>query len=70
MNEKVLKLIIKQYEQCRTPEVVAAIQEQEKLSKIMIDKKAVFDKYIDQSVEFLRIGTEKFFEKFPEYKEI
>lgn len=69
MNEKVLKLIIKQYEQCRTPEVVAAIQEQEKLSKIMRDKKAVFDKYTDQSVEFLRIGTEKFFEKFPEYKD-
>ncbi len=69
MNEKVLKLIVKQYEQCRTPEVVAAIQEQEKLSRIMRDKKAVFDKYTDQSVEFLRIGTEKFFEKFPEYKE-
>lgn len=35
----------------------------------MRDKKAEFDKYTDQSVEFLRIGTEKFFEKFPEYKE-
>lgn len=69
MNEKVLELIIKQYEQCRTPEVVAAIQEQDKLSRIMRDKKAEFDKYTDQSVEFLRIGTEKFFEKFPEYKE-
>lgn len=69
MNEKVLELIIKQYEQCRTPEVVAAIQEQDKLSRIMRDKKAEFDKYKDQSVEFLRIGTEKFFEKIPEYKE-
>lgn len=69
MNEKALKLIIKQYEQCRTPEVVAAIQEQEKLSQIMRDKKAVFYKYTDQSVEFLRIGTEKFFEKFPNYIE-
>ena len=69
MNEKVLELIIKQYEQCRTPGVVAAIQEQDKLSRIMRDKKAEFYKYTDQSVEFLRIGTEKFFEKFPEYKE-
>lgn len=70
MNKKVLELIVKQYEQCRTPEVVAAIQEQEKLSQTMRDKKAVFDKYRDQSVEFLRIGTEKFFEKFPEFKEL
>ena len=62
MNEKVLELIIKQYEQCRTPGVVAAIQEQDKLSRIMRDKKAEFYKYTDQSVEFLRIGTEKFFE--------
>ncbi len=69
MNEKALEFIIKQHEQCKTPEVVAAIQEQEKLSQIMRDKKAVFDKYTDQSVEFLRIGTEKFFEKFPDYKE-
>lgn len=69
MNKKNLELIVKQYEQCRTPEVVAAIQEQDKLSRIMRDKKAEFDKYTDQSVEFLRIGTEKFFEKFPEYKE-
>lgn len=70
MNKKVLELMIKQYEQCRTPEVVAAIQEQEKLSQTMRDKKAVFDKYTDQSVEFLRIGTEKFVGKFPEFKEL
>ena len=69
MNKKKLESIVKQYEQCRTPAVVASIQEQDKLSRIMRDKKAEFDKYTDQSVEFLRIGTEKFFEKFPEYKE-
>ena len=69
MNEKALELKIKQYEQCKTPEIVAAIQEQEKMSRIMKDKKAMFDKYTDQSVEFLRIGTEKFFEEFPDYKE-
>lgn len=69
MDKKVLELIIKQYEQCKTPEVLIAIKEQEQLAQIVKSKKEVFDKYTNQSIEFLRKGTEKFIEKFPEYKE-
>ena len=68
MNEKSLNLIIKQRQQCRTPEILAAIEGQARLSAIMHVKKDEFDKYNDQSFEFLRVGTEKFLNTFPEYK--
>lgn len=68
MNKKVLDLIIKQRQQCRTPEILTAIEEQAKLSEIMHVKRAEFEKYTDQSREFLRVGTKKFLKTFPEYK--
>lgn len=68
MNENILNLIIKQRRQCRTPEILAAIEEQERLSEIMHVKREEFDKYNDQSFELLQVGTEKFFNTFPEYK--
>ena len=67
MNENILNLIIKERQQCRTPEILVAIKEQERLSEIMHVKREEFDKYNDQSFVLLQVGTEKFFNTFPEY---
>ena len=54
MNENILNLIIKERQQCRTPEILAAIEEQERLSEIMHVKREEFDKY--SSIHFLSIS--------------
>lgn len=67
MNERVLNLKIKQRQQCRTPDILAAIEEQIRLSEIVHIKREEFDKCTDQSFALLRVGTEKFLTTFPEY---
>lgn len=44
MNEMVLKFIIKQSQQCSTPEILVAIKEQKRLSEILYVKREEFDK--------------------------
>lgn len=70
MNETILNFFIKQKEQCQTPEILKAIEEQERLSKEMMEKRSVYDNYWDQSFELLQEGTKKFFEKHPEFNDV
>ena len=69
MNEKALNVIIKQLETCRAPEVQEAIKEQKRLAQISSEKRIAFDNLMDQSITLLRIGSEKFYNKYPQYKE-
>ncbi len=66
MDDKIFNLIIKQSEQCRTPEILKAIKEQERLSNIVHEKKFEFDKYRDRSISLLQVGTRKLKEKYPD----
>ena len=66
MDDKIFNLIIKQSEQCRTPEILKAIKEQERLSNIVHEKKFEFDKYRDRSISLLKVGTRKLKEKYPD----
>lgn len=69
MNEKIIKLLLKQKEMCQTDEIQHAIEEQEKLSKIANKKRDAFYEYEDRYINLLRVGTEKFFKKYPQFKE-
>lgn len=52
-----------------TPEIKDAINEQRKLHTIAVQKREIFDKLNEKSFDLLKIGSEKFFDKFPEYKQ-
>lgn len=70
MNENILNFFIKQKEQCQTPEVLKAIEEQERLSKEMMEKRSVYDNYWEQSFVLLQEGTRKLLEKYPELNKV
>ena len=70
MNENILNFFIKQKERCQTPEVLKAIEEQERLSKEMMEKRSVYDNYWEQSFVLLQEGTRKLLEKYPELNKV
>ena len=70
MSETILNFFIKQNEQCQTPEILKAIEEQERLSKEMMEKRSEYDNYWDQSFVLLQEGTRKFLEKYPELNKV
>lgn len=51
-----------------TTEIKNAISEQRKLHSIAVQKREEFDALYGKSVELLKTGGEKFFEKYPEYR--
>lgn len=70
MDETIFNFFIKQKEQCQTPEILKAIEDQERLSKEMVEKKSVYDNYWEQSFVLLQEGTRKFLEKYTEFNEV
>ena len=68
-DARMLKALMKQQERTQTPEMQEAIKEQERLSQIMRDKRESFYKLQDQYIDLLRVGTEKFLSKYPQYKD-
>ena len=60
---------IKHAIECQNPEIQEAINEQVRLSIVMNEKRNSFDRLMDQSLEYLRVGAQKLSEKFPQFEE-
>ncbi|MCM1221627.1 MAG: hypothetical protein NC548_44830 [Lachnospiraceae bacterium] len=67
-EQEYVEFLIKQG-QLMTKEMRNAISEQRRLYAIAVQKKENFDALYGKSVEFLKTGGEKFFEKYPEYRQ-
>lgn len=66
-EQEYVEFVIKQG-QLMTQEIKGAISEQRKLHSIAVQKREEFDALYEKSFELLKAGTEKFFNKYPEYK--
>ncbi len=66
-EQEYIEFVIKQG-QLMTTEIKNAIIEQRKLHSIAVQKREEFDALYGKSVELLKTGSEKFFEKYPEYR--
>ncbi len=67
-EQEYFEFLIKQG-QLMTSEVKNAISEQNRLHSIAVEKRAIFDSLYEKSIELLKTGSEKFFKKYPEYKQ-
>lgn len=67
-EQEYIEFVIKQG-QLMTSEIKNAISEQRRLHSIAVQKREIFDSVYEKSFELIKIGTEKFFKKYPEYKQ-
>lgn len=52
-----------------TSEIKNAIKEQQRLHSIAAQKREKFDSLYEKSIELIKTGSEKFFNKYPDYKQ-
>lgn len=68
-EQEYVEFLIKQG-QLMTEEIRNAISEQRRLHAIAVQKRENFDALYGKSVELLKIGGEKFYKKYPEYRQV
>lgn len=67
-EQEYVEFVIKQG-QLMTSKIKNAISEQNRLHSIAVQKRNKFDSLNEKSIELLKTGSEKFFKKYPEYKQ-
>lgn len=67
-EQEYVEFVIKQG-QLMTNEIKNAISEQRRLHSVAVQKREKFDALYGKSVDLLKIGSEKFFKKYPEYRQ-
>ena len=60
--------ILKEQNKCITEEIKKEINEQVELSKVATEKRNAYYASLDKEIELLKVGGDKFFAKYPEFK--
>ena len=60
--------ILKEQNKCITEEIKKEINEQVELSKVTTEKRNAYYASLDKEIELLKVGCDKFFAKYPEFK--
>lgn len=60
--------ILKQQTECMTEELKKEINEQVELSRVATEKRNAYYASLDKEIGLIKVGSDKFFAKYPEYK--